>query len=116
MPDDDSDTRPPHTGTPLEELDHDMPVTVEYLGGDDPSLDALVVSPEADEEVVEINRRRTDRGIEPLEPIVVPHEDAEDRMPISSTRIVNGEIDKHGTLRDNEREWNCGLTQRPSTL
>lgn len=65
---------------------------------DDPSLDALVVSPETDEEVAAINRQRTDRGMEPLEPVVVPYARAEDGEPISSTRIVNGEIDEHGTL------------------
>lgn len=64
----------------------------------DPSLDALVVSPETDEEVAELNRQRTDQGLAPLEPIVVPYEYAEDGQPISSTRIVNGEIDEHGHL------------------
>ena len=65
---------------------------------DDPSLDALAVSPETDEEVAEINRRRTEQGMDPLEAIVVPHEYAEDGEPISSTRIVAGEIDEHGNL------------------
>lgn len=65
---------------------------------DDPSLDALVVSPETDEEVAEINHRRIEQGMDPLEPIVVPYEYAEDGKPISSTRIVNGEIDEHGNL------------------
>lgn len=65
---------------------------------DDPSLDALVVSPETDERVADINRRRTEQGMDPLEPIVVPHVDAEDGDPISSTRIVEGEIDEHGNL------------------
>lgn len=64
----------------------------------DPSLDALVVSPETDDEVTELNCRRTDRGLDPLEPIIVPYEYAEDGTPISSTRIVNGEIDEHGRL------------------
>jgi pantetheine-phosphate adenylyltransferase len=67
---------------------------------DDPSLDALVVSPETDEEVAAINRRRTERGMDPLEAVVVPHEDAEDGGPISSTRIVAGEIDEHGHVLD----------------
>lgn len=65
---------------------------------DDPSLDALVVSPETDEEVAAINRRRTKRGMDSLEPIVVPYECAEDGERISSTRIVEGEIDEHGHL------------------
>lgn len=71
---------------------------------DDPSLDALVVSPETDEEVTEINRRRTERGMGELEPIVVPYVEAEDGEPISSTRIVEGEIDEHGTLLEEPSE------------
>lgn len=67
---------------------------------DDPSLDALVVSPETDEEVAEINRRRAERGMDPLEPIVVPYVYADDGAPISSTRVVEGEIDEHGHLQD----------------
>lgn len=67
---------------------------------DDPALDALVVSPETEEEVAEINRRRRERGMDPLDPIVVPYVPAEDGAPISSTRIVEGEIDEHGRLVD----------------
>ena len=65
---------------------------------DDPALDALVVSPETEAEVAAINRRRVERGFDPLEPIVVPDEYAEDGERISSTRIVAGEIDEHGNL------------------
>lgn len=65
---------------------------------DDPTLDGLVVSPETDDLVDDINRRREERGMEPLEPIVVDHVLAEDGEPISSTRIVRGEIDEHGRL------------------
>ena len=89
----------------LEALDEwNRPVDIrqfsdEYgFAADDPSLDALVVSPETSEELSEINRRRTERGIDSLEPLVVPYEYAEDGQPISSTRIVNGEIDEHGTV------------------
>ncbi|WP_129113254.1 phosphopantetheine adenylyltransferase [Halegenticoccus tardaugens] len=63
---------------------------------DDPSLDAVVVSPETDEEVAEINERRRERGLEPLETIVAPYVLAEDGERISSTRIVRGKIDEHG--------------------
>lgn len=66
---------------------------------DDPSLDALVVSPETDEELVELNRRREERGMDPLEPLVVPYAYAEDGERISSTRIVEGKIDEHGNVR-----------------
>lgn len=73
--------------------------TDEYgFADDDPSLDALVVSPETDEEIADINHRRRTRGMEPLAPIVVPYTYAEDGKRISSTRIVKGEIDEHGNL------------------
>ena len=65
---------------------------------DDPTLDGLVVSPETDDLVDDINRRREERSMDPLEPIVVDHVLAEDSEPISSTRIVRGEIDEHGRL------------------
>lgn len=64
----------------------------------DGSLDAIVVSPETDETVAAINRRREGDGMEPLTQIVVPHVLADDGEPISSTRVVRGEIDEHGTL------------------
>ena len=64
----------------------------------DPELDALVVSPETDEEVAEINGIRRERGVDPLKTIVVPYAMAEDGRRISSTRIVRGEIDEHGNL------------------
>ena len=67
---------------------------------DDPSLDALVVSPETDEEVTAINRERAQRGMDSLEPLVVPYVSAEDGERISSTRIVRGEIDERGNLLD----------------
>jgi pantetheine-phosphate adenylyltransferase len=65
---------------------------------DDPTLDALVVSPETDDLVADINARREERGMDPLEPVVVEHVLAADGDPISSTRIVRGEIDEHGRL------------------
>ncbi|MFC7154102.1 phosphopantetheine adenylyltransferase [Halomarina halobia] len=74
-------------------------VSDEYgFADDDPSLDALVVSPETDDEVAELNRRRAERGMDPLRPIVVPYVLAEDGERISSTRIARGEIDEHGNL------------------
>ncbi|MCL7419136.1 MAG: phosphopantetheine adenylyltransferase, partial [Halalkalicoccus sp.] len=50
-----------------------------------------------------INDRRRERGHDPLELVVVDHLRAEDGDIISSTRIVDGEIDEHGTLTP-ERE------------
>lgn len=64
----------------------------------DPAIDALVVSPETAPELESINDRRRDRGLEPLSGIVAPYVLADDGERISSTRIVRGEIDEHGTV------------------
>lgn len=88
----------------LEELNRwDRAVTVERLTGrygiasTDPAVDALVVSPETCGEIAEINRRRIREDLDPIEGIVVPYVRAEDGERISSTRMVEGEIDEHGT-------------------
>ncbi len=59
-------------------------------------FDALVVSPETEAGAERINEIRQSEGNEPLDIVVVPHVMAEDGEPISSTRIVRGEIDEHG--------------------
>ncbi|AKH98096.1 phosphopantetheine adenylyltransferase [Halanaeroarchaeum sulfurireducens] len=61
-------------------------------------FDALVVSPETRPGGERINEIRAERGLDPLELVVVDHVLAEDGDIISSTRIVNGEIDEHGNL------------------
>ncbi|WP_254274150.1 phosphopantetheine adenylyltransferase [Haloarcula marina] len=66
-------------------------------------FDALVVSPETETGGKRINEIRRDRGHDELEIVVVPHVYADDGDIISSTRIVNGEIDEHGNLTP-ERE------------
>jgi pantetheine-phosphate adenylyltransferase len=66
-------------------------------------FDALIVSPETVEGGERINDIRKDRGFDPLEIEVVEHVPAEDGTRISSTRIVSGEIDRHGNLTP-ERE------------
>jgi len=66
----------------------------------DPSLDAVVVSPETAPEIADINDERRANGLDPLEGIVVPFVRAADGERISSTRVVRGEVDEHGTLRD----------------
>lgn len=68
----------------------------------EPPFDYLVVSPETVDGGEKINEIRRDRGLDPLEVIVVPHLRAEDGDIISSTRIVNGEIDEHGHLMDGD--------------
>lgn len=66
-------------------------------------FDALVVSPETRDGGEEINRIRRERGYDPLRIEIVEHVPAEDGERISSTRIVRGEIDRHGNLTP-ERE------------
>jgi pantetheine-phosphate adenylyltransferase len=64
----------------------------------EPQFDVLVVSPETKGTGERINEIREERGLDPLDIEVVDHVRAEDDGIISSTRIVNGEIDEHGTL------------------
>ncbi|MFT4921877.1 MAG: pantetheine-phosphate adenylyltransferase [Haloarculaceae archaeon] len=69
----------------------------------EPQFDVLVVSPETETGGKRINEIRRERGHDPLDIEVVDHVLAEDGDIISSTRIVRGEIDEHGTLTP-ERE------------
>jgi pantetheine-phosphate adenylyltransferase len=64
----------------------------------EPEFDALVVSPETVDGAERINEIRVERGREPLDIEVVDHVMADDGERISSTRILQGEIDRHGTL------------------
>jgi pantetheine-phosphate adenylyltransferase len=64
----------------------------------EPEFDALVVSPETVDGAERINDLREDRGLDDLAIEVVDHVPAEDGNRISSTRIVTGEIDRHGNL------------------
>jgi pantetheine-phosphate adenylyltransferase len=61
-------------------------------------FDVLVVSPETENGGQQVNERRHERGLDPLDIEVVDHLTAEDGGIVSSTRIVNGEIDEHGNL------------------
>lgn len=65
-------------------------------------VNALVVSPEAKAQrrAYELNQRRVDDGLHPLEVHTSPFVVAEDGARISSTRIRNGEIDAHGNALD----------------
>ena len=64
----------------------------------EPQFDYLVVSPETKGGGERINEIRRERGHDPLEIVVVPHVLAEDGDIISSTRILQGEIDEHGSV------------------
>lgn len=61
-------------------------------------FDVLVVSPETKPIGETINDIRQEHDLEPLSLEVVPHRLAEDGEIISSTRIIQGEIDEHGKL------------------
>jgi pantetheine-phosphate adenylyltransferase len=64
----------------------------------DPSLDALVVTAQNRPRGMEINAKRSSRGLSSLVLLEVPIVAAQDTRDISSTRIRNGEIDKKGNL------------------
>lgn len=69
---------------------------------DKPDIDALVVSPETAPELVDINEARRESGMDPIRGLVVPYVLADDGERISSTRVVKGEIDRHGTVLDGQ--------------
>jgi len=62
-------------------------------------FDYIVVSPETYPGAVKINNIREKRGKKPLEIVYVEYVMAEDGIPISSTRIAKGEIDRHGRVK-----------------
>lgn len=61
-------------------------------------LDAIVVSRETESRANEINKKRRARGLPPLDIVVIEMVPAEDRVPISTTRIRRREIDREGHL------------------
>ncbi len=64
----------------------------------DPRYNALIVTAENNHRGEEINAMRENKGLIPLALITVPYVNAEDGMPISSTRIRTGTIDPDGKL------------------
>ncbi len=60
--------------------------------------DAIIVSPESCQNAVEINLKRKNVGKKPLKIIQIPFVLAEDRKPISATRILEGKIDANGKI------------------
>jgi pantetheine-phosphate adenylyltransferase len=65
---------------------------------ENPSIDLLVVSPSTLQRANEINSKRAERMLKPLHIIVTPLVVAEDGLPISSSRILRGEITVTGRL------------------
>ncbi|MDD2614958.1 MAG: phosphopantetheine adenylyltransferase [Methanosarcina sp.] len=63
-------------------------------------FDFIIVSPETYPVALKINRIREEKGKKPLEIVYVEYVMAVDGIPISSTRIAKGEIDRHGRLKN----------------
>lgn len=61
-------------------------------------FDYLVVSPETESTAHLINTRRAEQGKQPINIELVEYVLAGDGRPISSTRVLRGEIDIHGNL------------------
>jgi len=61
-------------------------------------LEALVVSQETEKTAQKINERRKNAGLLPLVIVTVNMVPAENLVPISTTRIRSGEIDRNGHL------------------
>lgn len=67
-------------------------------------FDAIVVSKETEPTAIEINEIRKDKKLKPLDIVVIEMVSADDGVPISSTRIRKGEIDRMGHLLKKIRE------------
>ncbi|WP_255195874.1 phosphopantetheine adenylyltransferase [Halorarius litoreus] len=99
---------------PFDERKRDLEAVLAELAGDrefevrqledpmgiatEPGFDVLIVSPETVDGGNKVNEIREEKGLDPLDLEVVEHVRADDGGIISSTRIVIGEIDEHGTL------------------
>ncbi len=64
----------------------------------DPELDVLIVSQETQTLGPKINDMRLNIGLRPVRIVVVPYVLADDFRPISSSRVLEGEIDSEGRL------------------
>lgn len=64
----------------------------------DEGFDIIVVSQETIKNAEEINLIRKKKGKKPMKIIKIPMVIAKDGLPISSTRILRGDIDKDGNI------------------
>lgn len=70
-----------------------VPLDDEYGPAASGTCDAIVVSPETVAVAEKINDVRRSHGLAPLRIVIVPYVLADDGIPISSSRISNGEIE-----------------------
>ncbi|WP_340819575.1 phosphopantetheine adenylyltransferase [Methanolobus sp. WCC4] len=63
------------------------------------NYDYIIVSPETYPVALRINELRKEKGLREIDIVKVEYVLADDERPISSTRIVQGEIDIHGHLK-----------------
>ena len=75
-----------------------LPISTRFGIAVDKDYDVIVVSPETEGIAKEINVKRKELGKKELDIVVVPFVLAEDGKPISSTRILNKEIDYKGHI------------------
>lgn len=68
------------------------------------AYDYIVVSPETKTGALKINEIRRIRNLPEIKIIEVPFVMAEDKIPISSTRIYNGEIDRTGKIKKQKKK------------
>lgn len=61
-------------------------------------FDAIVVTSETRSTARGINKKRKELGKKPLKVVQIPFVMAKDKLPISSTRIRNKEIDENGNI------------------
>jgi len=61
-------------------------------------LEALVVSKETEPTGIQINEKRKELGLHPLHIAVIEMVPSENHVPVSTTRIHYGEIDREGHL------------------
>jgi pantetheine-phosphate adenylyltransferase len=75
-----------------------LPISTKFGLAVEVDYDVIVVSPETIDIAKEINKKRRELGKNELDIVLVPYVLAEDGKPISSTRILNNEIDKKGKV------------------
>jgi len=87
--------------------EHGLPEGAEIIPIDDPSggvllskgpIEALIVSKETEPTALEINEKRKEIGLAPLQIVVIDMVPSENHFAISTTRIHKGEIDREGRL------------------